>query len=178
MYAKFNIKERRMLKIRHATLSDAKSIAIINVTTWKNAYKGLLPDNFLANRNLSEKRIEYIENQIKNKDDICLVAELDNKIIGYCIGGIPRQYADIFCYELRAFYVLPDYQRSGVGKALFNKFKEITANKPFYLYTLKNNSKAIDFYIKNGGKIMPEYTQKLPHPDLEADEILLAYNLK
>ena len=177
MYAKFNIKERRMLKIRHATLSDAKSIAIINVTTWKNAYKGLLPDNFLANRNLSEKRIEYIENQIKNKDDICLVAELDNKIIGYCIGGIPRQYADIFCYELRAFYVLPEHQKIGVGKAIFNKFKEIVSGKPFYLYALSSNQKAINFYEKNGGIILPEYAQKLPHPELDADESMLAYNL-
>ena len=167
-----------MIHIRKAKISDAKDITYINITTWKDAYKGLLPDDFLANRNLSEKRIEYIENQIKNKNDICLVAELDNKIIGYCIGGIPRQYADIFCYELRAFYVLPEHQKIGVGKAIFNKFKEIVSGKPFYLYTLSANSKAINFYIKNGGKIMPEYTQKLPHPDLEADEILLAYNLK
>ena len=167
-----------MIKIRQAVLSDAKDIAEVNVATWKVAYKGLLPDEFLANRTMSEKRIEHIKNQINNENDICLVAELDDKIIGYCIGGLPRQYNDVFQFELRAFYVLPTYQRNGVGKALLNKFKEIVANKPFYLYTLKNNSKAIDFYIKNDGKILSQYEQKLPHPDLNADEILLAYNLE
>lgn len=167
-----------MLKIRHAILSDSESIAIINVITWKDAYKGLLPDDFLANRNLSDTRIEYIKNQIENQDDICLVAELNNKIVGFCIGGLPRQYNDIFEFELRAFYVLPDYQRKGIGKAIFDKFKEIVACKPFYLYALSANHKAINFYTKNGGKVMSEYTQKIPHPNLDADETLLAYNLE
>ena len=167
-----------MLKIRHAVLSDSESIGIINVITWKDAYKGILPDDFLANRNLSDKRIRYIKNQIENQDDICLVAELDNKIVGFCIGGLPRQYNDVFQFELRAFYVLPEYQRTGIGKAIFDKFKEIVAGKPFYLYALSANHKAINFYTKNGGIIMPEYTQKIPHPDLDADETLLAYNLE
>lgn len=166
-----------MINIRKADISDAKDITIINVTTWKDAYKGLLPNDFLANRNLSEKRIEYIKNLIENPTDICLVAEFDKQIAGFCIGGLPRQYNDIFEFELRAFYVLPDYQRNGIGKALFDKFKEIVGGKPFYLYTLSANKKAISFYEKNGGIIMPEYTQKLPHPELDADETLLAYNI-
>lgn len=166
-----------MIHIRKAKISDAKDITYINITTWKDAYKGLLPDDFLANRNLSEERIEYVKNRIENTTDICLVAEFDKQIVGFCIGGKPRQYNNIFEFELRAFYVLPDYQRNGIGKALFDKFKEIVSGKPFYLYTLSNNQKAIRFYEKNGGMIIPEYAQKMPHPDLDADETLLAYNL-
>ena len=167
-----------MIHIRKAKISDAKNITCVNVTTWKDAYKSLLPDEFLNNRNLSDRRIEYTKNQIEDQNDICLVAEFDNQIVGFCIGGLPRQYNDIFEFELCAFYVLPNYQRKGIGKALFNKFKEIVGSKPFYLYALSANKKAIDFYEKNGGIIMPEYTQKLPHPELDADETLLAYNLE
>ena len=142
------MRKNKMLKIRYAVLSDAEDIAVINVTTWKIAYKGLIPDEFLANRNLNDKRIENIKKQIKNQYNICLVAEQNNKITGYCIGGLPRQYNDVFQFELRAFYVLPEYQRTGIGKAIFDKFKEIVAGKPFYLYALSANHKAIDFYTK------------------------------
>ena len=85
-----------MIHIRKAKISDAKDITYINITTWKDAYKGLLPDDFLANRNLSEERIEYVKNRIESPTDICLVAEFDKKIVGFCIGGLPRQYNDIF----------------------------------------------------------------------------------
>src|ERR1700682_3874740 len=34
--------------VRPATLNDAKAIPRVNVATWRSAYRGLLPDDFLA----------------------------------------------------------------------------------------------------------------------------------
>ena len=59
-----------MLKIRRTSISDAKDITKINIITWKISYKGLFSDEFLANRNINEKRIQNIKNQINNTNDI------------------------------------------------------------------------------------------------------------
>ena len=47
-----------MLKIRKASISDAKDIAEINIITWKISYKGLFTNEFLASRNINEKKEE------------------------------------------------------------------------------------------------------------------------
>lgn len=164
-----------MIKIRKARVEDAKTIVEINVATWKTAYKGLLPDNFLAQRNVTDKRIEGTIESINKNQRIWLVAEEDNQIIGFCCGGEARDENFPAKHELCAIYVLQSNQNKGVGQALLNEFKNQINNQSFYLYALKGNQKAINFYIKNGGVLVPEYEKKLPVPTIEAKEILFFF---
>lgn len=165
-----------MLKVRKATPNDAKIIAKINVDTWKVCYKGMLPDDFLKNRNLTDDRIIAVENKIKQKDTIYFVAEYNNEVIGFCHGGDKRDKDYPFKYELVAIYVLPSMQNKGAGKALLNEFKKAINNEPFYLYALKQNLKAHKFYQKNGGKELPVYKKILPQKDFIVEEVLFAFN--
>ena len=167
-----------MINIRKATVSDAECIANINVATWKTAYKDLLPDDFLQQRNVTEKRIQSTANSINNGERIWLVAQKDNQVIAFCCGGKARDENFPAEYELCAIYVLQSNQNQGVGKALLDEFRKQIDNKPFYLYALKGNNKATKFYTKNGGTELPEYEKDLPIPNIQAKEILFYFDKK
>lgn len=167
-----------MLKVRKATPNDAPIIAKINVDTWKVCYKGMLPDDFLKNRNLTEDRVLAIQNKIKSEEAIYFVAEYNNEVIGFCCGGDKRDKDYPFKYEIVAIYVLPSMQNKGAGKALLNEFKKAINNEPFYLYALNENLKAHKFYQKNGGKELPKYKKILQRDDFNIEEVLFAFNYK
>lgn len=167
-----------MIKIRKAKVDDAQKIAQINVTVWKVAYKGLLPDDFLENRNISEERVQSVADRIKAPDSIYFVAEYEGKTVGFCNGGLPRDEGYPFKYEIRALYVLPEYQHKGIGKALVNEFEKAVCKQDFYLYTLKQNINAHKFYEKIGGILLPQYNKTIKQDTFEVHEVLFAFNYK
>lgn len=164
-----------MLKVRFSTKDDAYKIGQINVNTWKVAYKGILPDDFLDKRNLTQERVQKIEQRMDKDGLISLVVEYNQEVIGFCAGGFARDNDYPFLYELYAIYVLPEYQKMGAGQKLFEAFKKQIKGKPFYLYALKENINAIRFYVKNGGKELPCYEKKLPINGINTNEILFAF---
>ena len=144
--------------VRKAKSTDAKRVAEINVIGWHTAYKGLVPADFLAKWQVTERRIEKFKENILNKQNICLVAELNGSVIGYLSGGYNRENADIpFQYEVYALYVDPDFQRNGAGRLLLQHFHQKIKHTPFFLHAMKGNEKADAFYIKMGGRRVPEY---------------------
>ena len=59
--------------IRKATKQDARVIAEINVKTWKVAYKGLLSDEILDKRCVTEEKVQYLKDSIgEDKDYVAL----------------------------------------------------------------------------------------------------------
>ena len=56
---------------------------------------------------------------------------------------------------IRHAYVLPDYQRQGVGIELLNHLKQLTKTKWLLVGTWAAASWAIDFYLKQGFALMP-----------------------
>ena len=162
--------------IRKAQIKDTFHIAQINITTWKQAYASLLPSNFLKNRNLTDERIQKLEQQIKARQHIMLVAENQDQVIGYLIGGPARDKDFPFNYELYAFYVLPQYQHQHIGQALFDAFNHQIKHQPFYAYMLKGNAPAQKFYLRNRGIELSSYERPLPDPKLNTTEVLFAFN--
>ena len=167
-----------MIKVRRANIDDAYKIAQINVNTWNEAYKGLLPDSLLKKRTVSEERVLGIVNKITEPDFIFLVSEYNNEVVGFCCGGLARDENYPFKYELRALYVLPQFQTKGIGKALINEFKKKINNNPFYLYALKSNINAHNFYKKMGGTELAQYEKLISKDDLKIEEVLFAFNLE
>lgn len=137
-----------------------------------------MPDDFLQQRNITEKRIQGTINSINSSDSIWLIAEQNNQVIGFCCGGKARDENFPAEYELCAIYVMQSKQNKGAGQKLLNEFKTKIDNQPFYLYALKGNNKAINFYIKNGGIELPEYEKDLPIESINAKEILFYFDKK
>ena len=166
-----------MITIRKSSEKDAKRMVEINVETWKVAYKGLLPDEYLKNRNVTQNRVTGLANRLKEEGVISFVAEVNGEVVGFCNGGNSIEQDIPFEYELYAIYVSPSHQHKGIGQALFDAFKQYTQTSPFYLYALKDNNSAISFYLKNGGLEIPEYEKPIPVENISATEILFAFQL-
>lgn len=140
------------VNIRKATINDLESIKKLNKKLFELEY-----DNFDDSLNiewpLSENGTDYYKDAINNSYSI--IAEIEGQVIGYLIGSINTEldYNTTKQAELDNMYVEEEYRKLGIGKLLFNNFKEeckrnsINELKVTASYKNKN---AINFYIKNG----------------------------
>lgn len=108
-----------MFLIRDATVEDATGIARVHVETWRSAYAGILPSEYLARLSWEEgaRRLqEYLKNM--EPERFLLVAEVQGEIAGFSSGGPERSGDEVYRGEIYALYVLPAYQRQGIGRRL------------------------------------------------------------
>ena len=93
-------------------------------------------------------KLEKQRNRIINppENQSFFIAKEDGKVVGVCR---IMKHADK--NQLQAIYVLPEYQRKGIGKMLWNRALEIMdLNKDTIVQVADYNKKAIDFYKKLG----------------------------
>ncbi|MDD2839712.1 MAG: GNAT family N-acetyltransferase [Rickettsiales bacterium] len=134
--------------VRLAKIEEARVISEINMNTWKGSYRGYIPNDVLDTRNITENMLQNRLDDISNKN--IFVAEVDKKIIGYT--SIKRHTK--MEVEIGSFYILPEYQRLGIGGILL---KEVLINlknngyKKVIVWTMKNFEKSNNFYKKYGG---------------------------
>lgn len=138
------------INIRKANIEDLKTIQDLNYMLFK-----LEDENWDDSLNVDwpyEKAgKDYFKDTIEN--DIMLVAEADNKIVGYLAGYICNSsFNRIKLAELDNMLVLEEYRKYGIGTLLINEFKSIV--KEHEVESIKvtasyKNRKAIEFYIKN-----------------------------
>ncbi|MDJ0568461.1 MAG: GNAT family N-acetyltransferase [Pleurocapsa sp. MO_192.B19] len=144
--------------IRKATLDDVSAIARVHVDTWQKTYKGIIPDKFLANQSYKKRERSWsqILNQASNNSNFIYVAETENEskqIIGFINGGLERENDPVYQGELYAIYILPNYQRKGLGRYLFQTGVEKLARmgiNSMLVWVLADNS-ACQFYEALGG---------------------------
>jgi len=160
--------------IRKADINDARQIAELNVRTWNDAYKGLIPQDLLDARRVDDKRIADWQKTIQNGNLITLVYD-DGQIQGYLCAGPHRDDIGIAC-ELYAIYVKTDNQKKGIGSLLFDEYRRLINNQPFYLYMLTGNP-ASSFYQKMGGKPLPKHNRILDINSHKIDEEIYVFNM-
>lgn len=144
------------MKIRIAQPGDELSIANVIIATWKACYRGIVPDNFLDSLT-TEKHEELFRNNIASKTETILVLENDrNQIVGMVSGGQDRSKQ--YDCELVAIYILPEYQKKGHGKRLFQQLIQAHKQNQFksmIVWTFRDNRDK-EFYEKLGGRVSEE----------------------
>lgn len=141
--------------IRYYEEIDIDQIAKIIVEGWKNAYKGIIDQDYLDKLDYKE-RAERIKTKYQKQKAI--VYEENNIIKGYCRFGENRdeekEYGEIY-----ALYIKYDERQKGIGKKLVqNALKILNENsyKEVVIWCLKDNTQARKFYEKIGGKLYKE----------------------
>lgn len=139
--------------IRPATLEDAPAIARIQVSTWQEAYRGIVADEHL--RNLSvEARQSMWQASIAKGEPRVLVAHDTGEMVGWIAfdrcrdEGAPAETAEVW-----AVYVSPTSWRKGIGRGLFRQALEELRSRGFTsvsLWVLKKNESARRFYESGG----------------------------
>ena len=139
--------------VRPAALDDAAEIAWVHVATWRSAYRGLLPDDFLAS--LSEAHYtERWRRVIDEGSSRVFVVDEPDGIAGFASGGRERAGETGFAGELYALYVLEGSQRRGHGRelvrAVAGALRELHL-PDMIAWVLRDNSSARAFYERMGG---------------------------
>ena len=139
--------------IRPADVGDASAIAHVHVETWRTAYRGLLPDDYLAA--LDEAGYaERWRRTLSAGTGRVYVAEDAGHVVGFASGGHERAGEDGFSGELYAIYVLRSAEGRGHGgrlvQAVVQGLREMRL-PDMIVWVLRDNHHARDFYERLGG---------------------------
>ncbi len=144
----------KKLEIIPASIDDLTSISDVQKKSWLATYPndefGITKEDILAEDFYSDKRIsarrKVLENQ--NSNTKFFVAKIDKKLIGYICAAKEVEYN-----KIRSIYILPEFERKGIGQKLMEKAVDYFNNdKPIKLTVAIYNNKAISFYEKLGFK--------------------------
>ncbi len=140
------------VKIAHARVEDLPGIAAVVVRAWRATFAGLLRASFLANLNVETQLLRH-QNAFAKPGAIYHVAKVADQVVGFASGGPTRHEAFVEPNELYALYLLPTWQRQGLGRQLFNRLSS-ELQKPERLgllaLVLANNPNQ-GFYHRLGG---------------------------
>jgi len=138
--------------IRPAHLGDAGDIARIYVESWRVAYQGILPQNYLAGLG-ADNTARTIRRSLMDPQMHYLIAEGDQGAVGYISAGPERGRNPVYMAEIYELYLLPEIQRQGLGSALLARMARRLRQEGFYtlmVWVLARNPNR-RFYEKCGG---------------------------
>ena len=147
--------------IREPKLSDAKDMARIITDCWKDAYRSILPEEFLNNLSYEdrESRIRSSILGTNEKFTSDMIVYNDGKIKGVAFYGknicdLPENFGEII-----VLYVDVNEHRKGIGRKLVEYVKnELTARgfTNMVIWCLKDNIPSVEFYKAMGGTVKDE----------------------
>jgi L-amino acid N-acyltransferase YncA len=167
-----------MVSVRTAMERDASAISHVHVESWRTTYAGIVPDEYLAGLDESERAVlwrEWLTREVQ-----VFVAELDGEIVGFVGGGALREPLQDYDAELFAIYLLKQAQRRGIGTALLKTlaeslnakgFKSMAAwvlegNSSSHFYEMSGAVRLLSKEIEVGGAMLPVVAYGWP--DLQA----------
>ncbi len=108
-----------MALIRQAEVDDAARLGRVHVETWRATYRGILPDEYLDA--LSDIRQAAFWSRVLDDHDRVggahVAEDEDAGVVGFCDSGPERGGAPGWG-EIMAIYILPEWQRQGLGRRL------------------------------------------------------------
>lgn len=142
-----------VVQIEPATPGDAQAVAEAHVLSWQHAYRGIFPDEFLAQLSV-ERRTAMWRDSIATGRPQVLVARIDDRVAGFIAFGPCRdEAAPDTTAEVWAFYLAPDHWSTGVGRALWESARErmlLQGARHASLWVIASNPRAIRFYLAAG----------------------------
>ena len=131
-------------------------MARVHVRSWRESFAGVVPQSFLDKMSV-EVRAKAFEEGFSAPCYRMYVAEVPGQgVIGFADFGGAREAVGGYEGELYAIYLLPEFQRKGVGERLFRQGVEFLrrgGKSSMYLLVLEV-SPYRKFYEKMGGRVV------------------------
>jgi ribosomal protein S18 acetylase RimI-like enzyme len=112
------------MTIRTATADDADELTRVHIATWRSAYTGIMPDDFLAALDARAWSAQRRARLAAPGPYTTLVSTVDSGITGFTAFGPYRmdgpENLDLSVGEILAIYVHPDHQGAGLGRTLMD----------------------------------------------------------
>ena len=141
------------MEIRHAESRDAASLARVHVNAWRSAYKGLLPDEYLARLNYEKRWRWFLEHAGETSPATFVIVE-SGVVLGFLTVGACRDAAlPATTGEIHGIYLAPEHWRHGIGRRVCD-FAEALLKTSGYsmaiLWVFAGNRAARCFYEAMG----------------------------
>ena len=143
-------------EIRYASVDDIHGMGRVYVDTWKAAYQGMIPQEFLDGLTYESWEGRYRSRFSKMEGYHVAVLTLEDRIIGVMSfmktrdDGLPET-----CGEIVSIYVLQEYWHQGFGKLMLDWAVKELKSLGFtecVLWTLEDNHLAQSAYERFGFK--------------------------
>jgi GNAT superfamily N-acetyltransferase len=150
-----------VMNIRRAVPSDAEALARVHIGAWVTTYKGLIPDEELARRTRqSTERAQRWRDDLSAADspNVVFVAEDKEDVVGFASAGPERDGAPVYKGEVRAIYILEEWQRKGIGRQLMAAAGDELQRRgitSMLIWVIKDNPNCA-FYERLGGAPVKE----------------------
>lgn len=156
--------------VRPATPADAPALAHVHVTSWRETYTGLMPQDFLdrvTDGAARERRQRMWEGATADPAQVVLVAERGGEVVAFASAG-PAQDHPGFDTALFTLYALKAAQGQGMGRALLSVLaRELSerGHRSLALWVLAENPTR-EWYLRRGGREAGEKTESVPGGEL------------
>ncbi|HEX9804290.1 MAG TPA: GNAT family N-acetyltransferase [Candidatus Dojkabacteria bacterium] len=148
------------LKIELAKPADAEEVYELFKTTWLDTYvnekHGITKEDILSKYPESKRKstivkyakfYENMNKDIEKSETVVWLAKNDSQVVG--LVSIDRKVP----IQIGAVYVLPEFQRQGIGKQLIEYILKFLGNKVITINVASYNERAIKFYEKYGFEV-------------------------
>lgn len=131
--------------IRPATPADIQPIAEFQTTFWRDAYRGLVPQNYLDRVTAADRAHRWRVRLSAGERQIALAVVAD-QIVGV-VSWSTTTTVDVPPLELMSLYVDANYRGQGVAQALADHALQ---DRAAHLWVFAGNHRAEAFYAKLG----------------------------
>ncbi len=141
-----------MATIRIATIDDVQTISLIHALSWKEAYKNTFSQEFLSSIQ-NDRWVPFFTEHNQNQRFETALLFKDGKATACITYGKSRDESLEDFAEIISLYVLPEYWSQKQGYELMRFCMQRLKEQEFYqiyLWVLKENKRAIQFYKKVG----------------------------
>lgn len=136
---------------------DAEAIGTLQAESWRAAYRGIMPDEFLDAEAIEHRCSAWRERLAVETDRRWLVKahDEDGDLVGFaCVElDADREWGAL----LDNLHVRPDRKGQGIGRRLFDASREWSfeqlGHRGIYLWVIEANLEAQQFYSHIGGTI-------------------------
>jgi ribosomal protein S18 acetylase RimI-like enzyme len=132
---------------------DAEAMARVHVASWRETYRGLLPDGFLTRMSEAAYARRFFRDLSRPDAAITLVAAEPRGLVGYAQGG-PSRRGVAGEAEIATLYLLREAQGRGLGGELTRRMARALAAQgatSLMISVLRDNLRARGFYERLGG---------------------------
>jgi ribosomal protein S18 acetylase RimI-like enzyme len=146
--------------VREAMAADAPGVAAVQVATWRSAYRDIVPAPYLAALSVERRAGVFAamrRDPVTGHGLFVAVAPAGSEVVGFASCGPDREGPSPVAGELSAIYVLPAWQRQGVGRRLVAAVARrlVGAGRTsMRVWVLTANEPGRLFYERLGGRVL------------------------
>ena len=139
--------------IRPALVQDSRGIALVHVSSWQHAYRGIVPQAYLDQLSVANRESRWVEFFERGSSET-LVADVAGHIVGFIsYGNLREEHTLQDVGEIYAIYVASSHWSSGIGRSLWEAALARLRERSFaqaIVWVLAANEQAIRFYERVG----------------------------